>query len=72
MGAATAFAEMLSRTAPLSIKGAKALLNALSSGDGRLKEGDADCLIGAAISSDEYREGRTAFMEKRSPVFKGC
>ncbi len=69
--AAVEFAESMAGNAPLSLMGAKMGLNAVASG--RMEETEAgyrDLQMRASNSAD-YREGRTAFMEKRAPVFQG-
>ena len=69
--AAVEFAESMAGNAPLSIMGAKKGLNAVAAG--RMAEAEAgyrDLQI-LASNSEDYREGRTAFMEKRAPVFQG-
>lgn len=71
MSAAQAFAERLADNAPLTIAGAKTLLNGLVSGMGALDPALADAVIERAVGSEDYREGRTAFVEKRKPVFQG-
>jgi enoyl-CoA hydratase/carnithine racemase len=71
VGAALAFAGTLARNAPLSIAGAKFMLNGLSLGDGGLDVAAAQRLIDQAADSDDFREGRKAFIEKRAPRFRG-
>ncbi|HAP48383.1 MAG TPA: 3-hydroxybutyryl-CoA dehydratase [Afipia sp.] len=67
---ARAFAERLQRNAPLSISGAKLILNGLSRGSGDIDD-LAKIAIDHASESEDYEEGRNAFAEKRPPVFLG-
>jgi enoyl-CoA hydratase/carnithine racemase len=69
--AAVAFAESLAGNAPLSIAGAKFMLNGLATGDGALDISAAERLIDQASDSEDFREGRRAFAEKRAPRFRG-
>lgn len=69
--AAERFLRRLAANAPLSIAGAKYMLNGLSMGAGALDLAVAQQLIDAASDSEDFREGRRAFAEKRSPRFRG-
>lgn len=69
--AAEQFAERLAVNAPLSIAGAKFMLNGLSMGAGALDLTAAQRLIDDASDSEDFREGRRAFAEKRPPRFRG-
>ena len=71
LGIAQARAAEYAQNAPLSIAGAKAILDGLAMGPGRLDESAAQRLIDAAADSFDYREGRAAFAERRQPKFRG-
>lgn len=70
MALANQWATTMSELAPLSIAGAKSLLNAFAKGDRGLSEADTSALIRHASLSEDYAEGRAAYAEKRAPIFK--
>jgi enoyl-CoA hydratase/carnithine racemase len=65
------FAAGMAQNAPLSIAGAKAILNGLALGPGALDLAEAEQIIAHAADSHDYREGREAFAAKRAPKFLG-
>jgi enoyl-CoA hydratase/carnithine racemase len=69
--AAERFLQRLATNAPLSIAGAKYMLNGLSMGPGALDLATAQQLVDTASDSEDFKEGRQAFAEKRPPRFRG-
>ena len=71
MAAALAYAAGLARNAPLTIAGTKTLLNGLTMDMGLLTAQVVDAVVNRAVASEDYRDARQAFIEKRTPVFTG-
>jgi enoyl-CoA hydratase/carnithine racemase len=69
MAEARTFAAEMAALAPLSIAGAKRILTDLAMG--ALDRYVAQTLIDRVSDSEDYREGRKAFAEKRAPAFRG-
>lgn len=69
--AAHALAQTMSGSAPLTIKGAKVVLDAIARGATDERSGEIHRVMDDAIASEDYREGVAAFAARRDPVFKG-
>jgi enoyl-CoA hydratase/carnithine racemase len=64
-------ARTVADNAPLSIRAAKIAVNEVTKMDRDRNVEAVNAAIAACFDSADYREGRTAFMEKRPPKFMG-
>lgn len=67
----TMLAQSIARNAPLTIKALKMSIRALQESNNESLTEDALTFIQACFDSDDYKEGRNAFAEKRQPRFRG-
>ena len=64
-------ANTIAGNAPLSLIAAKRAVNELVKDPADRDEAGAKAAGARAMASEDFKEGRTAFMEKRKPVWKG-
>jgi enoyl-CoA hydratase/carnithine racemase len=64
-------AKTIAANAPLSLRATKLTVNAAMTDESRRDRAAVDAAILACFDSEDYREGRTAFMEKRPAKWKG-
>ncbi len=65
------YADVISGNAPLTIKAVKATVAEIMKEDSKRDIARTQALVDACFKSNDYQEGRKAFMEKRKPVFTG-
>jgi enoyl-CoA hydratase/carnithine racemase len=68
---AMAWARQIAANAPLSVRGSKLMLEALSSGEIANRREAIEAASEAAANSEDYLEASRAFVEKRPAIFKG-
>ncbi len=65
------YCAMIAENAPLTIQAVKRTVQELSASSTAADIAECDRLVQACFDSEDYVEGRRAFMEKRRPVFRG-
>ncbi len=66
-----ALAATIAANAPLALSAAKLAIASAAGLPGAPSADELDIAVAACFDSDDYREGRTAFLEKREPRFSG-
>jgi enoyl-CoA hydratase/carnithine racemase len=66
-----AVAQRIAANAPLTIRHARAAIDMLAGDPAQHDDAQLDGLYRACFDSEDFREGHTAFMAKRPPVFRG-
>lgn len=65
------YAATIAANAPLTIRASKAAINAFEKYSNIEASREVAPLVDACFNSEDYKEGRKAFAEKRKPVFRG-
>lgn len=65
------YAEMIAANAPLTVGSVKEIVGEVLKPESERNLQHCDDLVTKCFASRDYTEGRTAFMEKRKPVFTG-
>jgi len=65
------YAEKIAENAPLTIRAVKTTIGEAVKDPGRRDEAAVKAAVEACFASEDYKEGRRAFMEKRKPAFQG-
>jgi enoyl-CoA hydratase/carnithine racemase len=65
------YCTMISENAPLTIRASKRIVRELLKANPALDAQACAELVKQCFDSQDYIEGRRAFMEKRKPVFRG-
>jgi enoyl-CoA hydratase len=69
--AAEEMASMICENAPLTVNAVKYIANQTRMDESQRDLDTCDALVKACFDSEDYIEGRRAFMEKRKPIWKG-
>ena len=67
----TDYGRTIAGNAPLTVGSVKVIVREALKDRGAADEALCDRLVKACFASEDYVEGRRAFMEKRPPQFKG-
>ena len=65
------YAKRISENAPMTIESVKAIVQAIQDDESARDLDALDAMVKACFASQDYIEGRRAFMEKRKPDFTG-
>ena len=65
------YAKMVAANAPLTVKAAKAAVNEAMKDAANRDIDSINAMVNACFDSEDYKEGRVAFKEKRKPSFQG-
>ena len=65
------YAEMIASNAPMTVASIKTLVGEIVKDEAKRNMDLCEKVVAACFNSEDFKEGRTAFMAKRKPVFKG-